>query len=97
MKNYATESGETLQQAQPQLLASILLKNQVNIRRDATIQFLSYSLNEENLLDTLMESKYFVMIGKKVLQITHMIVYDTLSRCTEQGVQNHIPNRHDSQ
>src|ERR1035437_2556155 len=97
MKNYETESGETHRQAQPRLPASTLLKNHPIILRDAIIQFPNFNLNDENPSATLMGSKYFVMIGKTQLPITHTIVYDTLLQCTVQGVQSPIQNRHGSQ
>src|SRR5674476_57742 len=96
MKNYEMESGEIPRQAQLRLPASTLSKNHPIIPRDAIIQYPNFNHNDENPSATLMGSKYFVMIGKTRLPITHTIVYDTLLQCTVQGAWNPIPNRHGS-
>jgi hypothetical protein len=93
MRNYETESGETHKQPQLRLPASILLKNHPIILRDAIIQYPNFNLNDENPSATLMGSKYFVMIGKIQLLITHTIVYDTLLQCTVQEEWSPIQNR----
>src|ERR1035437_1741531 len=97
MKNYATDCGETHRQAQLHLPASILLKNLPNTHRDAITRYPNCSPNDENLLDTLMGNRFSATIVKNPSQIMHTTVYDTLLRCTEQGVQNHTPNHHGSQ
>src|ERR1035437_9241775 len=97
MKNYEMESGEIQPTNQPQLPASILSKNHPIIPRDAIMQYPNFNLNEENPSATLMGSKYFVMIGKTRLPITHTIVYDTLLQCMVQGAWNLTPNRRGSQ
>src|ERR1035437_6908829 len=73
-----------------------LSKNLPNTHKVVITRFLSYNPNEENLLATLMGNRFSATIVKNPSQIMHMTVYDTLSRCTEQGVKNHIPNRHGS-
>src|ERR1035437_2420227 len=97
MKNYEMESGEIPPTNQLRLPASILSKNHPIIPRDAIMQYPNFNHNEENPSATLMGSKYFVMIGKTRLPITHTIVYDTLLQCMVQGVQSPIQNRHGSQ
>src|ERR1035437_1350524 len=93
MKNYEMESGEIQPTNQPPLPGSILLKNHPIIPRDAIMQFPNFNLNDENPSATLMGSKYFVMIGKIQLPITHTIVYDTLLQCTVQEEWSPIQNR----
>src|ERR1035437_1037345 len=96
MKNYEMESGETHKQVQPLPREFILSKSQAITLRDAITRFLNYNPNEENLSVILMENRFSATIVRNPSQIMHTTVYDTLSQCTGQGVQNPIPNRHGS-